>query len=92
MYQPGVYAFGQLLDFLGLFQARDRQHVAIVLLQFLLQLFGQLDKLGRVLQVLFVIGLQHFFLLRFPVGKGGLIAFAGGDLMGRPGLWFGQKR
>src|SRR5580700_7057709 len=43
VYQARMDTFGQFLNFFGLLKAGNRQHVAVVLLQFLLQLFGQLE-------------------------------------------------
>src|SRR5664280_1250308 len=47
----------QLLNFIGLLERGDGEHVAVVLFQVLLQLFRQIGQLGCVLQVLFVLGL-----------------------------------
>ncbi len=51
--------------------------MAVVLLQFLLELFRQFDELGSVLQVLFVIGLQDF-VPQLTVGERRHILVAGG--------------
>src|ERR1700691_538189 len=91
VYQPRVNPFGQFLNFFGLLQAGYRKHVAIVLFQLLLQLFGQLNELCRVLQVPFVIGLQDFILLGFAVGKR-RIGIDGGWLTRRPHLRRDRRR
>src|SRR6516164_10622702 len=50
-------AFRQLLDLIGLFQARHRQDVRFVLLQFLLEILGELHDLGGILDILLAFGL-----------------------------------
>src|SRR5271157_4008353 len=59
----------QLLDFIDLFERGEGENVAVVHFQFLLQLFGQVGQLGRVLQVLLVLGLQNLIALELPVGQ-----------------------
>src|ERR1700734_3462621 len=65
--QPGVYTFGQFLNFFRLLEAGEREHVPIVLFQLLLQPLGQLDQLSGILQVPLVVRLQDLLLLGFSV-------------------------
>src|SRR5579871_1654906 len=59
----------EFFDIIRFFQSGHGQDVAIVLLQVLLQLFGKLHQLRRVLQVLFLLGLQDFIALQLTVGQ-----------------------
>src|SRR5271157_3731842 len=57
----------QLLDFIGLLERGDGKDVAVVPLQFLLQLFRQVGQLGCVLQVLLMLGFENLIALHLPV-------------------------
>ena len=59
----------QFLNFIGLLERREGEHEAVVLFQIQLQLFRQVGQLSRILQVLFVLGLENLIALHPPVGQ-----------------------
>src|SRR5258708_32761346 len=87
--QSGPDAISDLLYFFGFLKTRNGEHMAVVLFEFLLQAFRQLDELSRVLNGFFVIGLQDFILLQFPIGQtdwlGGLGRIPRYTRVSRPG-------
>src|SRR4051794_39513020 len=64
---PRTNSFRQFLDIIRFFDSRDGEDVAIVLFQVDLQLLGQIRQFGSILEVLLVLGLEDFVLLRLAV-------------------------
>src|SRR5215469_3387194 len=59
----------EFLKVVDLFQVGKREHVAVVLIQVVAQRGGELHELVGVFEVLGVLDLQDFILLRFAVGE-----------------------
>src|SRR5438105_2484505 len=75
MMQARTNFLGKLLNFFRLLNGGEREHEAVVLFQVSLQLLGQVDERGGVLQRLLVFGFKDFILLRLTVGQTGVAIY-----------------
>src|SRR3954447_74935 len=69
MTQAAANALGQLFNFIRLLEAPHRNHVCLVLLQLHLQVLGEVDQLGGVLDVLFPFLFEDLGARRLAVGE-----------------------
>src|ERR1700681_1714395 len=83
MFEPIVNSFGDLFDFLGLFEGGDGEDIAVVLLQIELELIGQLGELASVLERFLVFGFENFVALEASVGKAYFVGRLWGYLASR---------